>query len=69
MPGLITAGTYRKNGSKRFWLVGRAKKVTMIETRAHRFDVIVLELSAADAATLASAVQPLDGPGGERQSR
>ncbi len=52
VPGLITAGTYRKNGSKRFWLVGRAKKVTMIETRDHRFDAIVLELRVADAAAL-----------------
>ena len=44
-PGLIQAGTYRSQGQKSFWLVGRTRQVTVIECAGGKFDRIVLQLS------------------------
>jgi hypothetical protein len=56
VPRLIQAGTYRMSGERSFWLVGRTKKVTVIECPGARFDRIVLQLSDEAAAEVRRAV-------------
>jgi hypothetical protein len=55
IPRLIQAGTYRRKGEKSFWLVGRARNVTVIDCRGGAFARIVLELSVEAAEELQRA--------------
>ena len=61
-PGVIRAGTYRGRNGKVFWLVGRAKKVTVVETSGP-FRALVLQLEPADAASLAEGAAARGRPG------
>jgi len=57
VPGVIQAGTYRRRGEKSFWLVGRTRRVTVIECRpGSRYDRIVLQVAGGTAARLAGAL-------------
>lgn len=58
VPGLVQAGTYRRGGERSFWLVGRTRKVTVIECPGSKVDRIVLQLSDETAAGLAAMVRP-----------
>ncbi len=56
IPGLIQAGTYRTKGERSFWLVGRAREVTVIDCAGGRFAHVVLQLSEDTAGELRRAV-------------
>ncbi len=56
VPGLIQAGSYRGNGERSFWLVGRTPTVTVIDCPGARFDRIVLQLGDATAERLRRAL-------------
>lgn len=56
VPGLLQAGTYRTKGERSFWLVGRARNVTVIDCAGGRFARIVLQLSQDTADELRRAV-------------
>lgn len=57
IPGLIKAGTYRRDGQKTFWLVGRGQFLSLICCPGQTFDELVLELND-DAKALLSKAGP-----------
>lgn len=59
LPGVMVAGTMRTFSARRFWLVGRAPAVTVVEldrSPTCPFDALVLELPEADVARLQALV-------------
>jgi hypothetical protein len=43
-PRVLTAGTFRKNGEKSYWLVARGREVLVIELEDERYDRLVLDV-------------------------
>lgn len=57
VPGFVYAGSFRTFTVRSFWLVGRAKVVTVIECPGARFDRLVLELDPETARSVAARVR------------
>lgn len=51
VPGLITAGTYRVGSERNLWMVGRAKRVLVIELHGEKYRHLVVEVEDPEAAT------------------
>jgi hypothetical protein len=51
LPGVMTAGTFRSRGEKDLWMVGRAKKVLVIELHDERYRHLVVQVEDPEAAT------------------
>ena len=61
VPGVITAGTFRKAGERVFWNVRHPEKVIVVELRDERYARLVLEVAdpAGMVATLNDAMSPV----------
>ncbi|QXC61174.1 PH domain-containing protein [Aquihabitans sp. G128] len=51
VPGLLTAGTFRRHGERALWMVGRNEKVLVIELTGERYRHLVLGVEDPEAAT------------------
>jgi len=51
VPGLLTAGTFRRHGEKALWMVGRNEKVLVIELTGEKYRHLVLGVEDPEAAT------------------
>ncbi len=50
LPGVMTAGTFRRHGEKALWMVGRAKEVLVIELHSETYRHIVVQVEDPHAA-------------------
>jgi len=50
IPGVITAGTYYKDGKRVFWDVHNADNTVVIDLRDEHYDQLVVEVADANAA-------------------
>ncbi len=53
MPGVITAGTFRRHGQKVFWDVSRKKNAIVIDLQGHAYKQLVVEVADPPAAVAA----------------
>jgi hypothetical protein len=51
LPGLMTAGTFRRRGEKDLWMVGRNPRVLVIELMGERYRHLILGVEDPEAAT------------------
>ena len=51
LPGIMVAGTFRANGFKDLWMVGRAKEVLVIELHDQKYRHLVVQVEDPHAAT------------------
>src|SRR5205823_1226385 len=61
MPGLVQAGAFRSTAGRSFWVVGRARRVTVIDCPGWTFDQVVVELGPAAQQALRELASQ-DGP-------
>ncbi|CAN5585033.1 hypothetical protein BH10ACT1_BH10ACT1_20400 [soil metagenome] len=51
VPGVLTAGTFRRHGEKALWMVGRNEKVLVIELTGEKYRHLILGVEDPEAAT------------------
>lgn len=49
LPGVITAGTFRRAGEQAVWFVARARRVVLIRAPGHRPAAVVAQVADPDA--------------------
>jgi len=59
LPGVITAGTFRKEGAWTFWDVAQSQAAIVLTLRGHRYSRLIIEVARPDDARwrLTQAVQ------------
>jgi hypothetical protein len=55
VPGVMTKGTFRAEGTKTFWNIGRGTNVVVVELEGHEFHRLIVE--QADADQVAEAIE------------
>jgi hypothetical protein len=51
LPGVMVAGTFRSRGERDLWMVGRARKVLVIELHGERYRHVIVQVEDPEAAT------------------
>lgn len=51
VPGLLTAGSFRSNGERALWMVGRNDRVLVIELTGEKYRHLILGVEDPEAAT------------------
>jgi hypothetical protein len=49
LPGVLTAGTFRRSGEQAVWFVGRARRVVLVRAPGHQPAAVVAEVADPDA--------------------